>query len=75
VFRCPIAKGKKTIEEITAIGKTPVTFLQEYCVNVIKIPPTYENEIQGSCFFSIVTQSQNHTITLTLSLSLTLTSL
>lgn len=35
------------LPELTAKGKTPVTFLQEYCLRMFKCKPVFETSVQG----------------------------
>lgn len=40
-------RRKLTPEELSTEGKTAISFLQEYCINILRTPPEYKIEIQG----------------------------
>jgi hypothetical protein len=39
---------KRSAEDLSGVGKTPISFLQEYCLNIIKKTPAYRVTIQGT---------------------------
>jgi hypothetical protein len=38
---------KRSAEDLSGVGKTPISFLQEYCLNIMKKTPNYRVTIQG----------------------------
>ncbi len=45
---------KRSAEDLSGVGKTPISFLQEYCLNIIKKTPNYRVTIQGTVLHACV---------------------